>query len=103
MYHFPELYLTELSGIQLDDKQPRKYSVSEAALSELKTQKNRAEMARFRAKLADMNARAREEALDRPPPATVRAYREVDLQLVQNLYIVLWTAIRLQARILYSL
>lgn len=24
-----------------------------------------------------MNARARAEALDRPPPATVRAYREV--------------------------
>lgn len=31
----------------------------------------------FRAELADMNARAREEAMDRPPPPTVRAYRHV--------------------------
>lgn len=34
-------------------------------------------LACFRAEIDQMNARAREEALDRPSPATVRAYREM--------------------------
>ncbi len=77
MYHFPELYVTELASIEADADRPPTYSVSEAAVSELKTQQKRAEVARFRAEVADMNARAREAAMDLPPPATVRAYREV--------------------------
>jgi hypothetical protein len=39
--------------------------------------KRRAEVEKFRAELCEANARAREEAMDRPPPATVRAYRQV--------------------------
>jgi hypothetical protein len=40
-------------------------------------QKDRADLLRFREEVDEMNARAREEALDREPPPTVRAYREV--------------------------
>ena len=77
MYHFPQLYLTELGGADRGDEQEGSYSVSEAAAAELQAQKDRAEMARFRAEVEEMNARAREAAMDRPPPATVRAYRQV--------------------------
>lgn len=51
--------------------------MSQAAVAELETQQRRAEVERFRAELREANARAREEAMDRPPPATVRAYRQV--------------------------
>lgn len=67
----------DLGPLCKDPEPPTSYSVSEAAASELKAQQHRAEVERFRAELADMNARAREEAMDRPPPATVRAYRHV--------------------------
>ena len=50
---------------------------SPRAAAELKAQKRRAESAKLRAELDEMNMRVGEEALDRPPPATVRAYREV--------------------------
>lgn len=43
----------------------------------MKAQKRRAETARMRARIEDLNTEAREEALDREPPATVRAYRQV--------------------------
>jgi len=45
--------------------------------AELESQQRRGEVERFQAELREANARAREEAMDRPPPATVRAYRAV--------------------------
>jgi hypothetical protein len=77
VYSFPQMYLTEFGGHDAHDEQQKKYSVSEGAVAELEAQKKRAEMARFRAELDEANARAREDALDRPPPETVRAYRAV--------------------------
>jgi hypothetical protein len=77
VYHFPQLYLAEIARDNLSGEQPGPYSVSESAVAELKAQKRRTEMARSRAELNEMNARARDEALDRPPPATVRSYRQV--------------------------
>ncbi len=77
MYHFPQLYLAEIARDNLSDEQPAPYSVSESAAAELTAQKRHAEMARFRAETDEMNARARGDALDRPPPATVRSYRQV--------------------------
>jgi len=77
VYHIPELGLMDLAPLRIHPEPLTGYSVSEAAASELKAQQHRAEVERFRAELADMNARAREEAMDRPPPATVRAYRQV--------------------------
>lgn len=77
VYHFPQLYLAELRASDADVEQAANYSVSEPAAAELKAHKRRAEMAKFRGEIDEMNMRARGDALDRPPPATVRAYREV--------------------------
>jgi len=77
VYHFPELGLVEFAPADDRDKSGEGYSVSQAALAEVEAQKRRAEVERFRAELREANARAREEAMDRPPPATVRAYRQV--------------------------
>jgi hypothetical protein len=53
------------------------YSVSQGAVAELNAHRRRAEVQRLRAELKEANAQAREEAMDREPPATVRAYRQV--------------------------
>lgn len=77
VFHFPQLYMTELQPAEPRGGQPASYSVSESALAELKAQKRGAETARVRAEIEETNAQARDEALDREPPATVRAYRQV--------------------------
>lgn len=77
VYHFPELALVDLAPLRMDPEPPTGYSASEGAVAELKAQQRRAELERTRAEFAAMNARAREDALDGPPPATVRAYRHV--------------------------
>jgi len=77
VYRFPQVFLTEFEPHDSDDGAPASYSVSESAVAELEAQKRRAETARFRAELEEANAAAREEAMDREPPATVRAYRQV--------------------------
>lgn len=77
VYHFPELGLVDFGPLRTNPERSTSYSVSQAAVSELKAQQHRAEVERFRTELADMNARAREEAMDRPPPPTVRGYRHV--------------------------
>jgi hypothetical protein len=78
VYHFPELGIVELPS---RDEEPAPsapgYSVSQSAVAELNAQHRRAGVQRFRAELEGAKARAREEALDREPPATVRAYRQV--------------------------
>ncbi|MGH2400851.1 MAG: hypothetical protein ACRDF6_13525 [bacterium] len=76
-YHSPELYLWELDPRDLGLEQPAGYSVSESAAAELTAQKRRAETARLRAEIDEMNAEARERSLDEEPPATMRAYRQV--------------------------
>ena len=76
-YQSPQLYLPEIARGHLSREQPAGYSVSESAAAEVTAQKRRTEMARFCAEIDEMNARAREDALDGPAPATVRAYRQV--------------------------
>jgi hypothetical protein len=78
VYHFPELGIVELPSRD-DDLAPSGagYSVSQSAVAELNAQHRRAEVQKLRAELEEANARAREEALDREPPAIVRAYRQV--------------------------
>jgi hypothetical protein len=78
VYHFPELGIVELPS--RDDDPARSgagYSVSQSAVAELNAQHRRAEVPKLRAELEEANASAREEALDREPPAIVRAYRQV--------------------------
>lgn len=77
LYHFPEVYLTDITALKRKDETAETYSVSKAAVAELEAQKRRAEIERMRAKLRQANAEAREQSLDREPPATVRAYRQV--------------------------
>ena len=77
VHHFPELGIVELGSADDDPEKPNKeYSVSQAAVAQLEAHQRRAEVERFRAELREANARAREDAMDRPPPATVRAYRQ---------------------------
>jgi hypothetical protein len=78
IYHFPELGIVEFSSRD-DDSAPSApgYSVSQGAVAELNAQRRRAEIQRLRAEFENMNAPAREEAMDREPPATVRAYRQM--------------------------
>lgn len=58
------------------DKAGDRYSVSQAAVAELE-HSNVVEIKRFRTELREAHARAREEAMDRPPPAIGRAYGQV--------------------------
>jgi hypothetical protein len=78
VYHFAELGIVGLTSAD-DDPAPSgaAYSVLQSAVAELNAQQRRAEVQRLRAELKEMNTRAREEAMDRQPPATVRAYRQV--------------------------
>jgi len=78
IYHFPEIGLVELPS-KNDGRTPSApgYSVSQGAVTELNGQRRRAEVQKFRAELEESNARAREEAMDREPPAIVGAYRYV--------------------------
>jgi len=77
IYHFPELHVVDLSAFKTEHEASPGYSPTRGAIAELEARKDREEFERLRADLADGNARAREEAMDRPPPATVRAYQSV--------------------------
>lgn len=77
VYYFPKIHLIDISGLQAEDEQAKPYSVSEGAAAEVKARKERAELERLRANLAQSHAEAREEAMDQHPPETVRAYRRV--------------------------
>ena len=77
VYRFPEIGIVELVPADDTDQSEEGYSASRSAVAELQAQQRRAEVERLRAELREANARAREEALDQPPPAIVRAYRQV--------------------------
>jgi len=78
IYHFPELGIVELTPADDDSEASGPgYSVSSGAVAELNAQNRRAEVQRLRSELKEMNASARDEAMDREPPTTVRAYRRV--------------------------
>jgi len=77
VYHFPELYVTELAASEPGTAQSTSYSVSQSAAAELSAQQRQAGSTRLCAQIEKMNASAREEAMDEQPPATVRAYRQV--------------------------
>lgn len=78
-FHFPELGLVDLSPLReaMEKQKPEEYSPSEAFGKEQEERERQAELARFRAELAEGTAQARRAALDGSPPATVRAYQAV--------------------------
>ncbi len=77
IYHFPEIHLVDLSVLKTENESTVGYSPTRGAAAELKASKDREEVERLRSEFAEGNTRAREEAMDRPAPATVRAYRAV--------------------------
>lgn len=77
-YHFPEVGVIDFGETKGDaGRSDGTYSVSESAAAELAAQRRRAAVERVSAMLQDANARAREQVMDGPPPALIRAYRQV--------------------------
>lgn len=78
-YHFPEMGLVDLSPLREAAKpaKPENHSPSEAFAAEQEEHERQGELERVRAELADIHEQSRREAMDRPPPATVRAFQEV--------------------------
>lgn len=76
-YSFPDLHLVDLGSLRSEQEQVTRCSASEAAKAELEEHQRQTALERTRHELAEITARAREDALDRPPPATVCAYRLV--------------------------
>jgi hypothetical protein len=78
-FHFPQLGIVDLSPLReaLEKQKPEEYSPSEAFGKEQEERERQAELERFRAELAEGSAQARRDAMDHPPPATVRAYQMV--------------------------
>src|SRR5207237_10772780 len=77
VYHFPEFGLLEFAAPRDPERSVTSYSVSEGPIAEMKAQRRHAEVHVFAQTSRRQNARAREEAMDRPPSATVQAYRQV--------------------------
>jgi hypothetical protein len=76
VYHFGDIAIVDLTPMNEKDSEEG-YSVSHSTVAELDAQRRRRSVEKLRSDLSKANARAREEAMDRPPPATVRAYRQV--------------------------
>ncbi len=77
-YHFPQLQLVDLSPLrEAMEKREETYSPSEAFGNEQEQRERRAEIEKTKAELEEKQNQARREAMDRPPPAIVRAYQEV--------------------------
>src|SRR5262249_37561043 len=82
IYHFPRLYAIDFRPLKeaLDRKDEPdwlNYSPSEALAKEEEQRKHDQELAELRESLDEGYREAVEEALNAPPPATVRAYRAV--------------------------
>ncbi|HZR18724.1 MAG TPA: hypothetical protein VFE51_15640 [Verrucomicrobiae bacterium] len=77
-YHFPRVYLVDLSPLrQAMANQEGPYSPSEAFAKEQEERQSQAELEEARARLDKIHNQACSEAMDRPPPEIVRAYQEV--------------------------
>jgi hypothetical protein len=78
-YQFPRLHLVDLSPLRkaLDQKKPEDYSPSESFAEEQAERERQAELEKSRAEWDEIYEQSRREAMDRPPPETVRAYQEV--------------------------
>lgn len=76
-YHFPELNVIDFSHLKDQGKEPSEYSPSEAFAQEQERKEKKEELEKMREGLDKGNRQAREEAMDRAPPATILAYNEV--------------------------
>lgn len=76
-YHFPRLHIIDLSPLKKSLEKPEAYSPSEAFGQKQEERERQAELAKSRAELEEVYQKSCNEAMDRPPPAVVRAYQEV--------------------------
>lgn len=78
IYRFPQIGVVDLSHLQGRENKPmEEYSPSEASAEEQAEGERREKWAKMQAELEEGNAQMRQDALDRPPPATVLAYEQV--------------------------
>ena len=77
-YQFPRVYLVDLSPLrQAMENQEGTYSPSEAFAKEQEERQRQAELEEARAELDKIHNQACHEAMNLPPPETVRAYQEI--------------------------
>ena len=75
-YHFPQVYLVELSPRQATEQPNSTYSPSEAFGKEQERERQ-AELQRARNELEKVQKEARRKAMDKAPPDIVRAYQAI--------------------------
>ena len=77
-YDFPQLHLVDVSQLsEFLEKPEAPYSASEAFAKDHEERQQKAELEKARGDLQEANIEARREAMDEPPPSTVRAYRQI--------------------------
>ncbi len=76
-YSFPQMHAIDIAPLHEDSETPITYSPSEAFAASQEEEQKQLEIDKFQAQLAEMNEQARKEAMDKPIPATVRAYQQV--------------------------
>lgn len=78
-YDFPHLQIVDLSGLkeQLAPENPADYDPEAALAEELEKKKKQEGLAEMRRKLDNAYEQEKEEALYKPPPMVVQAYRNV--------------------------
>ncbi len=82
IYHFPRLHLVDMQPLKeaLDKKDEPEwlnYSPAQAFAQEVERKQRGEELAKLRESLDEAHREAVDEALKRPPPTTVCAYRSV--------------------------
>ena len=78
IYNFSQMRLVDLSAAkEQKPDEPANYDPNKALEQELKQKKEQQEKDDFKAKIEEMNAKAREDALYKPPPTVVQAFRTI--------------------------
>ena len=78
IFHFTQMGLVDFSSAKNQEPDnPEDYDPNKALEKELKQKEEQKEKDDFRAKLDEMNAKEREDALYKPPPKVVQAYRAI--------------------------
>jgi hypothetical protein len=76
-YHFPRLHIFDLSPLSKSLEKPETYSPSAAFAQQQEERELEVELEKSRAELDEIHQQSCREAMDRPPPAIVRAYQEI--------------------------
>lgn len=78
IFHFTQIGIVDLRGLKKEETvSPEHYDPQKALTQELHQAEEQKKLDDFKAQLDDLNAKEREDALYKPPPAIVQAYRNV--------------------------